>query len=268
MTILVTGATGTVGREIVKQLSEQGKSIRAMTRRPEQASFPEGVETVAGDLSMPESLASGFAGIEAMYWISIYEYDALKAAPRVAEMAKKAGIKRVAVMTGGGDETVLQAARQAGLACTHLQPGEFMSNTKVWAESIRRDGIVRAPFGGQLSAMIDEADIAAVAIKAILEEGHEGKDYLLTGRQELTRRETIRQLGQAIGRPIRYEELTTEQARAEWLEEGYTGDEIEWLLELGSWECISPATDSVETLTGRPARTFAQWAEEHAADFL
>lgn len=267
MTILVTGATGNVGREIVHQLLRQNQPVRALTRNPLSAKLPREVEVVTGDLSRPETLTTALDGVTAMHWISVYENEVLDGIHEVATRVKDAGVERVTIMTGGGDETVIEAAKRVKLSYTHLQPGEFMTNTLLWAGDIRSKGIVRAPFGEQLSAMIHEADIAAVAVRALCENGHEGMTYLLTGNEELTRRERIEQLGAAVGIEIDFIELSAEEARNQWLNEGYTIEQIEWLLELGEWECISPATDSIEQITGRPARTFYEWAREHADDF-
>ncbi len=197
MTILVTGATGNVGKEIVHQLLQQNQSVRALTRHPSTVQLPEEVEVVKGDLSRPDTLVNALDGVTAMHWISVYEDEALEAVNEVATRVKRAGVERVTIMTGGGDETVVQAAKNKKLPYTHLQPGEFMTNTLLWAEDIRSKGMVSAPFGHQLSAMIHEADIAAVAVKALLEKGHEGETYLLTGNEELTRKERIHQLGAA-----------------------------------------------------------------------
>lgn len=265
--ILVTGATGNVGRNVVKQLVEAGRPVRALTRSPGSVDFPKGVEVVEGDLGRPMTLKDAFYGIECMLLITIHEDETLQAAREVAELAKSVGVRRATVMSGAGDETVVEAVESAGIACTHLQPGEFMTNTLLWAESIRTEGVVRAPFGSLLSAMIHESDIAAIAVAALLEAGHEGKTYLLTGPQEFTRTETVGMIGQAIGRDIRFVELTSEQAREQWRLEGYTEEDIEWLLELGTMGCISPATRTVEEILGRPARTFVQWAREHADAF-
>ena len=269
MTVVVTGATGLVGRRLVERLRLEGEPVRAVTRDPGRARLPGDVEVVQGDLGSPERMAEVFAGADRLHLMTTHEPAQLDAAPAVARSARDAGVRRVTVMSGGGDETQLDAVRAAGLPWTHLQPGEFMANTLDWAHQIRDQEVVRAPFGGWLSAMIHEDDIAAVAQAALTSGGHDGDTYILTCEEELTRVEVVRLIGAAIGRDIRFEELTPEQARSYWTsEEGYPDEVVDWFLELGSGPGpVSAATKTIREVTGRPARTFAEWAEEHADDF-
>jgi uncharacterized protein YbjT (DUF2867 family) len=271
-TVLVTGATGNVGRHVVDQLLAAGQRVRALTRDPATAHLPAGVEVVSGDLTRPETLAAALDGVEAMHTLTVHDCEGQEAAPAVAELARKAGVRRATVMSGGYDHAMVEAVDAAGIPLTHLDPGEFMLNTLDWAGTIRAEGVVRAPYAGWTSAMIHEADIATVAVTALLNDGHAGQTYVVTGAQAHTRVELVGMISAAIGRRLEFLELTPEQARAYWrAKEMYPDDVIDWFLAMGPDALnngISPESLIVEELTGRPARTFAQWAREHAQDFL
>jgi uncharacterized protein YbjT (DUF2867 family) len=276
MPILVTGATGTVGSSLVRQLLDAGERVRALTRDPgsEAATrLPEQVEVVRGDFTEPATLLPALRGVERMHLV------AMDCGPEVVEVIRRAGVRRL-VHLGHNDESrddddpleaghrvLHKAIENSGLEWTHLFPGEFMANTWEWAESIRAEGVVRAPFGDWNSAMVHEADIAAVAMAALLEDGHAGMTYQPTGPEPVRRRDAVRMIGEAIGREIDFVELTPDQAREHW-RDVYPDMVIEWFLEMGNhldgnaW--VSP---DVERVTGRPGRTFAQWAAEHADDF-
>jgi uncharacterized protein YbjT (DUF2867 family) len=205
--------------------------------------------------------------------------DSLAAGAQIIELAVKAGVRRI-VHLGHNDESrddddPLEADHRAmhrviegsGLEWTHLFPGEFAANTWEWAWSIRTEGVVRAPFADWNSALVHEADIAAVAMAALLEDGHAGRTYQPTGPEPVKRRDAVRMIGEAIGREIRFVELSPEQAREHW-KEVYPETVIEWFLEMGEYldgnAWVSP---DVEQVTGRPGRTFAQWTVDHADDF-
>jgi uncharacterized protein YbjT (DUF2867 family) len=130
-------------------------------------------------------------------------------------------VRRITVLTGTDDElAVTRAVEAAGVEWTHVRPSEFMANAHFWAESIRAEGVVRAPFGQQPHAMVDEADVAAVAVSALLEDGHSGQTYKPTGPEALTRADAVRTIGEAIGRDLRFVELTEEQGREQLRESG------------------------------------------------
>lgn len=270
--ILVAGATGKVGGHVVDQLVRAGQRVRALTRNPAAANLPDGVEVVSGDLAAPETLLPALDGVTGMHLISFGDdgYAPLQTAPKVVELATKAGVRRVTVLTGTDDElAAAQAVEAAGVEWTHVRPSEFMANALYWAESIRAEGVVRAPFGGQLHAMIHEADVAAVAVTALLEDGHAGQTYTPTGPEALTRIEAVRTISDVIGRDIRFVELTEEQGREQLRESGYPDEVIEAVIEYGTNppEEAYTVLPTVEQVTGRPPRTFAQWAAEHADDF-
>lgn len=280
MPILVTGATGTVGSSLVRQLVAAGRQVRAVTRNPASraaAALPAEAEVVAGDFGRPESMIPALRGVERLHLVAIGE--SLTTGRRILELAKAAGVRRI-VQLGHNDPSrddddpmeadhraLHKAIESSGLEWTHIFPGEFMANTRAWVASIRAESVVRAPFGDWTSAMVHEADIAAVAMAALLDDGHAGKTYVPTGPEPVRRRDAVRMIGEAIGREVRFIELTRDEARDYWKDQ-YPEQVIEWFLEMGrhldgnAW--VSP---TVEEVTGRRGRTFAQWANDHADDF-
>ncbi|TDD46076.1 NAD-dependent epimerase/dehydratase family protein [Nonomuraea terrae] len=278
MPILVTGATGTVGRSLVRQLLEAGQEVRALTRFPENAALPPEAELVRGDLGDPASLTPALRGVERMHLVAID--GSLAAGARLIELAERAGVRRITHLghndPSAPDDDPMEAGHRAlhrviegsGLEWTHVFPGEFMANTLDWAPSIKAAGEVRAPFGGWTNAMVHEADIAAVLTTALLEDGHAGRTYWPTGPEPVRRADAVRLIGEASGREIRFVELTPAQAREEW-KDTYPPEVIEWFLQLGDYlnDAEVPISPDVEKVTGRTGRTFAQWAADHADDF-
>ncbi|WP_419998396.1 NAD(P)H-binding protein [Streptomyces boninensis] len=271
MTFLVTGATGNVGRRVVAALLDGGHQVRALTRNPAAAGLPDGVEVVAGDLTRPETLDGVFDGVRAVHFIGFAgdDYGPLETAAEVVELAVRAGVRRATVLKGVQGEQVEEALQATGLEWTFVQPVEFMSNALDWVGSIRDGQTVREPFPAALSAMVHEADIAAVIVTALTGDGHHGQTYTLTGPEALTKPDKVRILAEATGRDIAYVELTEEQARERWAAEGHDKDTIDFFV----WVHGSPpeigytVVDTVEQVTGRPARTFAEWAAEHRERF-
>ncbi|MEV0774908.1 NmrA family NAD(P)-binding protein [Streptomyces sp. NPDC050428] len=271
---LVTGATGTVGRQIVLELLSRGHTVRALTRDPSRAGipdFPDGVEVVRGDLADPASLVPALEGVTGLHLITFDGggFAALETGPEIVELAAKAGVRRITVLNGGGD-TPLQDAVMAGtVPWTVLMPVEFMANALEWAEGIRAGDRVREPFVGRLSAMVHEGDIGAVAAVALSEDGHGGKSYLITGPEALTIQDKADTLAAARGREIEVVELTEAQAVEQWRSAGQPEEVIGFLLEVYGNTPPEGRTPNgtVEEVTGRPARTFAQWAAEHADAF-
>ncbi|GAA3187074.1 NmrA family NAD(P)-binding protein [Nonomuraea roseoviolacea] len=274
MTILVTGATGTVGRLVVEELVRAGRQVRALTRDLSRASalLPAGVEVVAGDLADPGSLVRAFDGVTAAHLITFAgdDYAPLKRGDEIVELAVKAGVRKVSVLGGRADGPLEQALVATDIEWTLLNPVEFMSNTlRWWAGSVQAHGVVREPFGDRLSALVHEADIAAVAAAVLTGEGHGGRTYTLTGPEALTTRQKVRVLAEATGLDITFTELTEQEARAEWRSHGMGEETIEFLVRaLGDTPEVGyTVVPTVEQVTGRPARPFAQWAAEHAAAF-
>lgn len=268
---LVTGATGTVGRQVVAELLRRGQPVRALTRDPATAGLPEGVEVVRGDLTDPGTLAPALDGVAGLHLITFSGayFAPLETGPRIVELAREAGVRRVTVLNGGGPTPLEDAVRASGLPWTVVMPVEFMSNALEWAERIRTHDEVREPFTGRLSAMVHEGDIGAVAAVALTEDGHAGQEYLVTGPEVLTLRDKTDAIAAARGRAVRLVELSEAEAVARWRAESRPQDVIDFLLDVYGNTPVEGRTvlDTVEKVTGRPARTFRQWAREHAEAF-
>lgn len=270
--ILVTGATGTVGRQVVAELLARGHRVRALTRDAAKACFPAGVEVVEGDLTDPDSLVPALEGVTGLHLITFggAYFAPLETGPRILELARAAGVRRVTVLHGGGPSLLEDAVRaDEGVAWTVLMPVEFMANALEWAEGIVTRGEVKEPFVSRLSAMVHEGDIGAVAAVALTEEGHGGQEYVITGPELLTVGDKVAAVAAARGQEISLVELTEEQAVAQWRAAGHPEDVIGFLLEAygNTPEVGRTVVDTVEKVTGRPARTFAQWAARHADAF-
>ncbi|MQS39083.1 NAD(P)H-binding protein [Streptomyces katsurahamanus] len=269
--VLVAGATGTVGGGIVRELLSRGHSVRALTRNPAAADLPRGAEAVRGDLTDPDSLTAALDGVDGLHLITFSgpEHTPLETGPRLMELAREAGVRRVTVLNGGGPSPLEDAVRTGGPDWTVIVPVEFMANALEWAEAVRTGDEVREPFADRVSAMVHERDIAAVAAVALTEDGHAGQEYVVTGPEALTLHDKTRALAEARGRDIRLVELTEEEAVARWREAGHPAEIIEFLLmAYGNTPLIGrTVADTVQKVTGRPARTFAQWAREHADAF-
>ncbi|MFC9890856.1 NmrA family NAD(P)-binding protein [Streptomyces pilosus] len=270
--LLVTGATGTVGRQVVAELLARGHAVRALTRDPAAADLPARVEVVRGDLTEPDSLVPALEGVTGLHLITFAGvlFAPLETGPRILERARAAGVRRITVLHGGGPTPLEDAVRAAdGVDWTVLMPVEFMANALEWAEGIVASDEVREPFVSRLSAMVHEGDIGAVAAVALTEEGHGGQEYVVTGPEALTVGDKVEAIAAARGRPVSLVELTEEEAVAQWRAAGQPEEVIGFLLEVygNTPEAGRTVLDTVEKVTGRPARTFAQWAREHAAAF-
>ncbi|MFC3965821.1 NmrA family NAD(P)-binding protein [Nocardia jiangsuensis] len=268
MTTLVTGATGNTGRHVVRELTRRGERVRALTRNPAAAAglFAPEVELVAGTHIAPETLEPAIDGVDRMH-ITVTSGLA-EAGPELVRRAVDAGVRRITVVWGGGVGPVERAVADSGVEWTRLEPQEFMSNTLTWIDAVRGEGIVREPYDFP-SALVHEADIGAVAAVALLDDGHAGRAYNLTGPRSLTPRERIAILSLATGREIAFVPITHEQAVDRLTATGVPRADAEYVI--GWYATSDPASrtvdDTVERVTGRPARTFEQWAAEHADRF-
>ncbi|WP_188191633.1 NAD(P)H-binding protein [Nonomuraea sp. SYSU D8015] len=271
MTYLVTGATGSVGRHVVGHLVRMGQRVRALTRDPARARLPEGVEVVQGDLSRAETLVPVLQGVAGVHLIDVGgpDYTPLPNGEEIVELIAAAGVRRVTLLSGWSQGTLEPAVTASDLAWTYVQPTEFMANALAWAESVRTRGVIEEPFGATKTAMVHEADIGAVIATALTEDGHAGHSYGLTGPELLDMPAKVAILSEAIGREIAFVELTVDQMRERYRAQGVPEEMIEFQIEVfgNVPEDAYQVTPIVEQVTGRPPRTFAQWAAEHAGVF-
>ncbi|WP_026423908.1 NAD(P)H-binding protein [Actinokineospora inagensis] len=276
MRVLVIGATGTVGRGVVDGLVAAGEDVRAMTRRPGEVAFPAGVEVVAGDLTDPDSVTAAVEGVDRLYLLATGETAAVLGKARAAGATRAVLLSSAAVGHGGEFEGGSHAAAEAavegsGLEWTHLRPGMFASNLLGWAPLIRAEGVVREPVAAAAQAPIHELDIAEVAVAALRTDRHVGQVLTLSGPETLTKVQQAETIGAAIGREIRFEELSPEEWKSVWVAQmpSYLAGVADWLLGIWARSAATPDTPSttVAEVLGKPARTLAQWAADHAEDF-
>jgi uncharacterized protein YbjT (DUF2867 family) len=279
--VLVTGATGRVGREVVSQLQAGGAEVSALVRNPDTAEFSSEVEVVRGDLTVPESLEPHLDGIDAVFLV--WTAPPATVAPVVARIAKHA--RRIVFLSAplktphpffqqpsparALAERIELLIETSGLEWTFLRPGMFASNAQGWwAPQIRAGDVVRWPHLAAATAPIDERDIAAIGVRALCEDGHAGAEYVLTGPQSLSQFEQLSTIGRAIGRSLRIEEMPPDEARREWAA-CWPPAIINMLLDAWAAATGLPAfvTSTFEEITGAPARTFEKWATDHAPDF-
>ena len=277
--ILITGATGNVGREVVKLLLEDGEKVAAVTRNPAAAALPDGTQVEEGNPSRPQTLASALRGVEAILLSPRAVGDA---AAELLSLAARQGVRRVVVLSavtvayGGGYrrfaeafESVEEAAKASGLQWTFLRCAQFATNALVWAPQIRATGVVRGAYGDAAVSPIHPRDIAAVGARALLEPQHAGHAYALTGPQSLSQRDQVRLIGEAIGVALSWQEIPAGQVRQAMIAQGVPEEIPDRMLGYLA-ECLrqpGPSTAVVQQILGRPALGFAEWAAENAAAF-
>ncbi|MEU3412633.1 NAD(P)H-binding protein [Streptomyces sp. NPDC006658] len=275
--ILVTGATGNVGRNLVRELLDAGARVRALTRDPRRAGLPDGVDVARGDLTDRESLAAALDGVERAFLFPVHG----RLGPFL-DAATRTGLKQVVLLSSQSvvDEHLArermgrlnaadeQAVIASGVPWTFLRPGPFMVNDLPWAWGIKAEGVVRAAYGDAATAPVDERDIAAVAARALLDDEHIGRAHELTGPESLTQAERVRILGRVLGRELRFEELAPEAAR-ERMTRHLEPETVDSLLRMYARQSGTtvPVSTAVRDVTGRPAHTYAEWAAHHAGDF-
>jgi uncharacterized protein YbjT (DUF2867 family) len=284
--ILVTGASGNVGSEVVTALRARGAAVRALFRDPAGAAgpgaaggaggLPAGVEAVGGDLSDPASLGDALAGVDGVFLLGGFP-----TLPDVLARARAAGVGHVALLTsrcvvGGKADNAITgmwleseaAVRDSGLAWTVVRPSGFHSNALRWRPQLAVGDVVRAPWPDVRIASIDPADIAAVAAVALADRRHDGEALSLSGPAPLTIGEQVAALGRALGRPLRYEPQADAEARAEMaaaMPEPFVDAQFRFFSD-GEYD-DAVVLDTVARVTGRLPRTFEAWAAAHADRF-
>jgi uncharacterized protein YbjT (DUF2867 family) len=274
--LLVSGATGNVGGELVRALAAAGQPVRALARGAAPAAQPAGVEVAAGDLNRPDSLAGALRGITGVFLLPGYADM-----PGLLEVIRQAGVERVVLLSGSSAGlsdtsnaiTAYMAASEAavrgsGLPATILRPSAFMSNALQWAPQLASGDVVRAPFASVAAAMIDPRDIAAVAALALTGTGHEGRTYRITGPRALLPADRVRILAAVLDRELRFEAQPDDEARQEMeaaMPRQYVDAFFNFYVDGALDESV--ILPAFEQLTGRPPGTFEQWARAHASAF-
>ncbi|MFE6750231.1 NAD(P)H-binding protein [Kitasatospora purpeofusca] len=278
-TILVTGATGRVGGSVVAQLHAAGVPVRALVRG--EADFPAGVRAVRGDLGDPASLGAALEGVDAVFlvWPFLRPDGAAEVIDVIGKHARRVVYLSSAGVGDGKDtpgdpitafHTELERLIEAsGLERTALRPTGFASNTLGWADELRATGAVRAPLAKLARPLIHEADIAAVAVQALTTDTLLGARPLLTGPEPVTQEQQVALIGEAVGRPLRFEEIAPAEAAERMRAAGWPAELVAAVLpaQAAMLDRPEPVNDAVERITGVPARSFREWAVDHAADF-
>jgi len=279
--ILITGATGHVGKHLISLLLASGYPVRALVRdRARAADLLNEVEVVVGDLAHPETLSAAFAGVERVFLMD--PSHGLDLTRNAVAAARDAGVQRIVNLSsiGAGVDPMPIMGRsfvareamihESGIAWTFLRPSTFMSNALWWLPSLKAEGVVRDPVGPGRSASIDPEDIAAVAAVALVQEGHGGQIYTLTGSELQTVAEQVEILAGVLGRTIEYIEITPEEAAQAALARGMDSASvaaIRNLDELLRADVAAVKTSDVKRVTGSPPANFESWCRRNAAAF-
>ncbi|MER6031383.1 NAD(P)H-binding protein [Streptomyces sp. NPDC001851] len=277
--IVVTGATGNVGRPLTQALAEAGEQVTAVSRHA--VAMPDGVRHVTADLAEPTSLTPALDGAKALFLLLSGDLHAPEARPAdIIGLAAASGVRRVVLLSSQGVATrplgpsrvamraVEDALRESGLDWAVLRPGGFASNALAWAESVRTQGTVAAPFGDVGVPVIDPADIAEVAAACLLDDRHTGGVYELTGPEVITPRQQAEAIAAALGSPVRFHELTRDEAKAtmtRFVPAELADDTLDIISAPNPAELrISP---DVERVLGRAPRPFDGWVARNIAAF-
>lgn len=280
--ILVTGATGTIGSDVVRQLAARGEKVRALTRDPAKARVPAGVEVARGDYLDHGSLAGAMAGVTAAFLLrppGPEEGHDLG----LVEAARAAGVRRLVKLSaiGTGDPEVgpaggwhvegERAVRESGTEWTVLRPSSFASNTLSWVREVGRGEPVPNMTGDGESGVIDPRDVAEAAVRALVDGGHAGRTYTLTGPEAISVPGQAAVLASVLGRPVATRDLSPEETREHLLTVwGFDEAQADGVLTgtafvRGGGNAI--VTEDVRQMLGRPARTYREWAQDHREAF-
>lgn len=278
---LVIGATGNVGGEVVNLLVKEGHPVRAMVRDLNRAStLPQEVDVVVGDLDDADSLAAAAKGVDAVFFMQLAPL--LQQAEHMISAAHAAGVRKLVVLSSLGTRLfpppIIGARitardvvfRQSDLDVTYLYASGLMSNALWWLPSIKEAGRVVDPTDPGKIGVVDPYDVARVAAVVLVEDGHAGQGYVLTGPEALSPSEQTRILAEVLGRPLDFAAPTPEDVEREAVEKGEAPEMAAAMRNLNEQFRASRAglvTDDVQNLTGTAPRTFRQWAQQHANEF-
>jgi uncharacterized protein YbjT (DUF2867 family) len=282
--ILVTGASGTVGRPLVNLLVAAGADVRAVSRDASTAGLPASVDVVEGDPSRPDTIAGSLDGVTALL---LHPRAVGDAAFELVTLARERGVRRVVALSatnidddlaeqpsryrGDRNKEAEHAAVESGLEWTSLRVSSFAVNTiGMWGAQIRAGDVVRYVYPAFEESPIHEQDIAGVAARALLTDDLVGRRLELTGPQSLTHEEMVAIIGDVIGKPLNYLELPPQAATERMIAHGFPEPFVTALMVRYAKHASAPqfpATGEVEKILDRPARTYVQWVADHATAF-
>ena len=282
--ILVTGGTGAIGGEVVRLLSRAGAPARALIRSRKQQQELSSITWVTGDLGKPETLASAFTGCTKLFLLSGNGENAGELQHNAVVAARQTGMAHVVKLSAFGASPksnsligrlhyqIEKELEASGMAWTMLRPHHFSQNLLSQAQNIVKDGVVYSSSGDGKIPFVDTRDIAAVAVATLTQPGHEGKKYVVTGGEKLSYREATAILSKAIGKPLRFIDEPPDEARARLIKAGQAPALVDSLLAIAAYQRAGGPTETITTvvrdLTGKPPRTFAEFAHDYADAFL
>jgi len=279
MSYLITGATGNIGAEIVRKLVQTGEKVKAMSRNPGAKPQPEGVESIVGDITAAEFEPRIFEGVSGVFLFPVDgKVDAFLKAARASGVERVVALSSLAAAeefprdrnstSNRHHAAIEKSVLASGLDFTILRPVTFANNLRQWAYSIKTQGMVFGPYPESAQALIHEGDVADVAVAALTDSRHSGAIYTLTGPEALTQADQLRIIGEAIGKPLRYQKIGPEEFRKSMAQ--FVSENIIKML-LDYWSDTVSAPDvvrkTVEEVTCEPARKFSRWAADHAREF-
>lgn len=281
--VLLTGASGNIGRLLTDLLIARGIAVRAISRHPQPGRAAPRLEVVAGDPSWPASIAAALDGVTSVF---LNPRSIGEQGPELLALARARGVRRAVALSainvdddptrqpsryrGDRNREVEAAAVESGLEWVSVRPTEFATNTiGLWAAQIRRGDVVRGPYAASVSAPIDERDVAAVAARALVGDDLLGRRLELTGPHSLTPPDMLATIGDAIGRNLRYQEIDPQAATAHLIDAGFPAPFAHALLSMQAATVGRPAlvTAEVKAVLGRPALSYARWVADHAGAF-
>jgi uncharacterized protein YbjT (DUF2867 family) len=284
--ILVTGATGTIGRPLIDVLVSEGAEVRALTRNPQAAGLAAGVEVVEFDPARPEEIAPFLEGVTALF---LHPRAVGLAAGELLALARQRGVQRVVALSamnvddpldqqpsrynGDRNKEVEDAAAASGLGRVSLRASSFAIDTlQAWGAQIRAGDVVRYPYASFAEAQIHERDLAGVIARALRSDAlvaRRGRRLELTGPQALTHQQMVAIIGEVIRRPLRFQEIPPEVARQGMVQYGLPEPFVQALMARYAREVsqLAPVTGEVQRVLGRPARSYAEWVADHADAF-
>ncbi|WP_327141005.1 NAD(P)H-binding protein [Nocardia sp. NBC_01327] len=280
--ILLTGATGNIGRELTRQLATAGVEYRILVRDPARASdLPAQAQRYVGDLDDPAALTTALDGVTALFLL--VPGVGIDHTRHAVKSAREAGVGRIVLLSSfhaAGDPVPAmgrwhrereQLVQAGGIPATILRPGSLMSNALEWAPAVRTGAPILDPSGPGRFAPVDPADIAAVAARILTEPQHRPATHALTGAESLTCAEQVAILARILGRTLEIRDAGTpeEAVRARFpngAPPALAAAIVQSFTQMRS-DTVGLRTDTVTELLGRPPRTFAQWCEAHRDAF-
>ena len=282
--ILIIGGTGNIGSEVVRLLGDKGADFKVLARDVSKAAEMLGpkVNIVEGDLNAPETVFAAMAGVDKLLLVTPLHLDQVAMKSTAIQAAKQAGVKQIVMSTGigaGPDSGVeigrlhgknQEEVKAIGIPYTFLQPGNFMQNMLMFADSICSMGQFFLPFGDGKVAWVDARDIASIGVLALTQDGFENQAISITGGKAYSCAEMADIFSEVIGKKISYVNVPLDAAKQGMMGMGMPEKLADMMNELNALAgpgYLADTTDSVERLTGRPPRTFQQFAEDYASAF-